>query len=110
MPKTPLKTYDAVFVSPPGRCPRQGGWGVGPRAHRVVAGIWARGSGAGRGPTATRGRIFIESPRISAVQAEISVHGEPEAQTPHLPCRSHAAGTREAKCARHASSPEIGDE
>ena len=70
--QTPSKKTTARYLYPrqAGACDRVGG-GLGRWLTARVEGISVCGSSAGRGPSTSRGRIFIERPRISAVQAEI---------------------------------------
>src|SRR5882724_2320586 len=77
----PLTSPSSFRPSRAARAPAAGWAEVGPQAHWSVAGTLARGNGSGRAVAAYRGRIFIERPRIAAVQAAISRHA-PEGRPP----------------------------
>jgi len=104
------------------RSPAAGWAEVGPQAHWSVAGTWVCGNGSGRAVAAYRGRIFIERPRIAAVQAAISRHAPEGRPPPSLSLAATSAGakrvatthenhtiTRASACPRRRQDPSPSD-
>jgi hypothetical protein len=97
MPKTSLKTTER-YLSPcrAGACDRVGG-GLGRWLTARAEGMPARGNGVRFGRRSCADELRPNALGFRPSRPKSDEPGEPEEQTPRLPCRSHAAGVREAR-------------